>query len=261
MRKFFNYALRIMLCTFLIVGCGSSNAQTKLVIGFDEEFAPMGFRDEDGKIVGFDVDLAKEAARRMGVAIEFKPIEWDNKEEEITSGNVDMIWNGLDIMDEYKEYMIFTRPYMNNRQVLMVKDGNYQIIRSEYDLEGKVVGTQAGSNSEDYINRNKRLKDSLKEFKTYRNIREGFELLCQDEYDVIIIDEIAARYEMMRHPVTVNIINLTIGSPTKFGVGFRKDNVELRDKVQEVLKEMIRDGTAREISLKWFQADLIKHNR
>ena len=252
--------LPFMLIIFLLAGCG--NVETKkLVIGIDDEFAPMGFRDEHGNVVGFDVDLVKEAARRMGVEIEFKSIDWDNKEAEITSGNIDMIWNGCDIIDEYKEYMIFSRPYMNNRQILMVRDGNGRDIRSEYDLAGKVVGTQAGSNSEDYVNSNKKLKDSFKAFKTYRNIKEGFELLRKGEYDVIIVDEVAARYEKRRDPLTLEIVNLTIGPVTKFGIGFRKDKVELRDKVQKVFDEMIKDGTAREISLEWFQADLIKHNR
>ena len=197
----------------------------------------------------------------MRVALEFKSIDWNNKEEEITSGNVDMIWNGLDIMEEYKEYMVFSRPYMNNRQVLMVRDDYYEEIRSEYDLAGKIVGTQSGSNSEDYINSNTRLKESLAEFKTYRNIKDEFESLRNGECEIIIIDEVAARYEIRRHPATFKVINLTIGPATKFGVGFSKENAELRDKVQEVFNEMIKDGTAREISLKWFQADLIKHNR
>ena len=252
--------LPFMLIIFLLAGCG--NAETKkLVIGIDDEFAPMGFRDEHGNVVGFDVDLVKEAARRMGVEIEFKSIDWDNKEAEITSGNIDMIWNGCDIIDEYKEYMIFSRPYMKNRQILMVKDGNNQGIRTEKDLAGKIVGTQAGSNSEDYINDNDRLRNSFKEFKTYRNIRDGFELLREGKCDVIIVDEIAGRYEMMRNPVAFNIINVTVGPLTEFGIGFHKDNVELRNKVQKVFDDMVKDGTAREISLKWFQADLIKQQR
>ena len=101
-------------------GCGDAKEDSKqvgsmkyknvLTIGFDESFAPMGFRDEDGEIVGFDVDLAKEVAKRMRAEVEFRPIKWDKKEEEITSGNIDMIWNGLDIIDDYKEFMIFSKP-------------------------------------------------------------------------------------------------------------------------------------------------------
>ena len=261
----------LLLIVLTIGGCGDSKDDSKdaestkqknvLTIGFDESFAPMGFRDENGEIVGFDVDLAKETAKRMGVEIEFKPISWSNKEQEITSGNVDMIWNGLDITDEYKEYMIFTKPYMDNRQVILVNKGNIHRIYSLSDLEGKVVATQAGSNSEDYINANEDLKKSFAVFRTYDDLREGFETLGKEHFYALIIDEIAARYEMSKQPGKFEIVETTVGPSTEFGIGFRKDNVELRDKVQKAFEEIVADGTAKQISMKWFQADLIKLKR
>lgn len=263
MKKFFLLLLLIMLT---VSGCGGNEAKQDtasvdkkiFVVGIDDEFAPMGFKNEAGEIVGFDIDLAKEAAKRMGVEFEFRPIDWDNKEAEITSGNIDMIWNGCDIMDEYKEYMIFSKPYMNNRQILLVKSGNRQGINSEHDLAGKKVGTQSGSNSEDYINANERLKNSFAAFKTYRNIKEGIDALNSGEFDALIIDEIAGRYAMARQPGLFEIIEATVGPVTEFGIGFRKDNTALRDRVQSVFDEMIKDGTAKKISEKWFQADLVK---
>ena len=267
MRKFLAAAL--IFATLIATACGENesenvdnmNYKKVLVIGIDDEFAPMGFRDEQGKIIGFDVDLAEEAAKRLGVQIEFKSISWDNKEQEITSGNVDLIWNGLDITDKREEYMIFSKPYMDNRQILLIRKDDEQEINSLSDLEEKIVGTQAGSNSEDYINEDEELKNSFAEFKTYRNVKKGFELLRNRELDVLIIDEIAGRYEMIRHPDTFKTVELTIGDVTEFGIGFEKNNVELRDKVQEVFNDMIRDGTAKKISEKWFQADLIKFGK
>ena len=255
--------LLITICTvcLLLTGCGevgNHSADTKLIIGIDDEYAPMGFRNEYGQLVGFDIDLANETARRMKVAIEFKPIDWDNKEAEITSGKVDMIWNGLDITPERKEYMIFSRPYMNNRQILMVRHGNDKGIRTAGDLAGKRVGTQAGSNSEDYVNADEKLKNALAAFKTYRNIKEAFRALISEECDVLIIDEIAGRYEIIKNPDMFELVEETIGPVTEIGIGFRKDNAALRDKVQATFDEMIKDGTAREISLRWFQADLTK---
>ena len=197
----------------------------------------------------------------MNVAIEFKPIDWDKKEDEITSGNVDMIWNGCDIMDEYKRYMIFSEPYMDNRQILMVKKGNKQGIHNLGDLKNKVVGTQAGSNSEDYVNDNPELKGSFAEFKTYINVKEGFRLLDAGKADVIIIDEIAARYEIIKKPGTFELIDFTVGPVTEFGIGFRKDNAELRDRVQTTFDEMIEDGTAKKISMRWVGNDLIKSHK
>ena len=123
MKKIF---LPFLLMIFIVTGCGgeeksdevkSARYSGKINVGIDDAFAPMSFRDENGELVGFDIDLAKEVAKRMGAKFEFKPIEWDKKEDEIKSGNIDMIWSGCDIVDEYKEYMIFSKPYMDNRQV------------------------------------------------------------------------------------------------------------------------------------------------
>lgn len=260
---------KIFIATFLLLatifaGCGgekiSSNTE-KLIIGLDDEYAPMGFRDAKGEIVGFDIDMAKEAAKRLGVKFEFKPIDWDNKKEEITSGNVDILWNGTDITDERKEYMIFSKPYMDNRQILLVKKDTDFDIKSAGDLAGKVVGTQAGSSSRDYVDENADFKNSFKEFKTYLNFKEAFADLENGGVDVLICDELAGRYELSKVPQKFSVIETTVGPVCEIGIGFRKEDVELRDKVQRVFDEMVRDGTARKISEKWFQADLIKYRR
>ena len=245
-----------------MTGCGNeSETQSKLIIGIDDDFAPMGFRDEKGELVGFDVDLAKEAIKRMGVKAEFKSIVWKDKESEIISGNVDMIWNGLDITDERKAYMIFSKPYMEDRQIILVREDSNLEIHSEYDIEGKVVGTQISSTSDDYINGNAELRNSLKEYKVYEKFNETVEALKNKEIDVVVCDELVARYEMNNSPNEFKIINVKVGEIAKTGIGFAKNNTELRDKVQKVFDEMIKDGTARKISQKWFQADLIKSGK
>ena len=252
--------LPLLLMLFTLTGCNFGDVSImnrgKITIGFDESFAPMGFRNEAGEIVGFDIDLAKEAAKRMNVEVEFKPIDWAKKMEEITSGNIDMIWNGCDITDERKEYMIFSKPYMDSRQVLLVKKGNDQGIYSEYDLKDKIVGMQAGTSSEIYINKD--IKNSFAEFKICNSLQEGFAALDNDEYDVFIADEIAGRYEITQHPNHFEVIEANISPITEFGIGFAKDKTELRNKVQVIFDEMVRDGTAKKISEKWFHADLIK---
>ena len=255
----------------LISGCGDGTGKDSkgvnsakyskvITIGFDE-FAPMGFHDEKGNIVGFDVDLAKEAAKRMGVEVKFKSIKWDNKEQELESGNIDMIWNGLSIMPERKEKILYSKPYMDNRQILLVQKGNPKNIHALGDLEGKVVGMQASSGAAAYINKDNSLRNSFAELKSYQTVNEGFVALSNGEFDAMITDEIAARYERSKHPDTFDIVEVNVGSITEFAIGFSKKNTELRDKVQRVFDEMIRDGTAAKISEEWFQADLIKMKR
>jgi len=255
--------LLFLLMILTLTGCNFDfDRREKIIIGIDDEFAPMTFRDINDELVGFDIDLAEEAMKRLGVSAEFKSIDWNNKEAEITSGNVDMVWSGCDITEKYKEYMIFSKSYMENRQIILIKNGKDFNINSEYDLAGLIVGTQAGSYSETYVEGNLKLKNSLRDLKTYSSYRNGFNALDDGEIDALIVDEIAGRYEMNKNPGKFETFEVTVGPFTEFAMGFSKDNVELHDKTQKVFDEMIKDGTAQKISKKWFQADLIKsHSR
>ena len=262
MKKIFFMVLLLM--TMIFTGCGGDSSKVDsekvLVIGLDDEYKPMGFRDKSGEIVGFDIDLATEAAKRMGVKFEFKPIDWNDKERELTSGKIDIIWNGLDIAPERKGYILYSKPYMDNRQIILVKKGNTQGITSENDLAGKKIGTQAGSTSETYIVHNTAFKDSLAEFRTYGNYKTALKDLENGVVDALVCDEILSRYEVSQNSDKFEIIDVTIGTPCEIGIGFRKGEIELRDDVQKIFDEMIADGTAKKISEKWFHADLIKRS-
>ena len=262
--------LFLVPCSLFLTGCGGvklagsdGNAKfsSKIVIGIDDEIAPMAFYNERNELVGFDIDLAKEAGKRLGVELEFRPIDWDKKREELDAGNIDIIWNGLDITDERKEYMIFTEPYMDDRQIFLVSKGNTQGIHSEGDLENKIVGVQTGSTAETYLNENENLKSSLNDFNTYGKFTEAVNALNDGEIDVFVCDELVARYEMKRNPDRFEIIGAKTGYVTEMAVGFRKEDVALRDKVQAAFNDMVKDGTAKKISEEWFQADLIKLQR
>ena len=266
MRKIFMAAL--LLVAMVFTGCGGGNqpAKTedapkeakKIVIGLDDEYAPMGFKDEQNKIVGFDVDLAKEAAKRLGTEVEFKAIDWNSKEAELKSGRIDIIWNGLDITPERQENMLFSDPYMDNRQIIFVKTGNDQGIKAEADLAGKAVGTQAGSTAEAYITGQENLKNSFREFKTYGDYVSAFMDLENGRIDALVCDEIVGRYAMSKQDGKFDALDVNVGPVSEFGIAFRKEDTELRNKVQKVFDEMVKDGTAAKISTQWFQADLVK---
>ena len=150
---------------------------------------------------------------------------------------------------------------MDNRQILLVKADSNLSIHSEYDLADKRVGTQSGSSSETYVEYNEELRNSLKEFRTYGSFKTAFRDLESGVIDVLIVDEIAGRYHMSKVPNKFKALEITIGSATSIGIGFRMNDIALRDEVQDALNQMIKDGTAKKISEKWFQADLIKSSK
>ena len=268
-KKFLTAGMAAVLSAALLAGCGGNSAQNaasgsgaqgagkKIVVGLDDNYPPMGFKDESNQIVGFDVDLAKEASKRLGREVEFKGIDWSSKEAELKSGRVDVLWNGLDITEKRKENMLFSDPYMDNRQIIFVRKGTTGI-DSEASLAGKVVGTQSSSTAEEYILGNEAFKNSMKEVKTYSDYISAFMDLENGRLDAIIADEITGRYYMSKHPDKIEAVDVTVGPVSTFGIGFRKDDQKLRDEVQKVLDEMIQDGSAGKISEKWFGKDILK---
>lgn len=261
-----------MLVSLLVTGCGgggenlpadkpanTGKAPAKIVVGLDDEYPPMGFKDESNQIIGFDVDLAKETAKRLGSEVEFKAIDWSSKEAELKSGRIDVLWNGLDITPERQENMLFSDPYMDNRQIIFVRTGDTQGIAAETDLAGKAVGTQAGSTAETYITSKADLRNSFKEFKTYGDYISAFMDLENGRIDAVVCDEIVGRYYISKHPEGLQAINnVTVGPVSEFGIAFAKENTALKDQVQNAFNEVIKDGTATKISNQWFGADLIK---
>lgn len=263
----FNKLLSIFACTMLLgailTGCGQDKKadapktdEKAIVVGLDDNFPPMGFRDDKQEIVGFDIDLAKEAAKRLNRSIEFKAIDWSSKEAELKSGRVDILWNGLDITDKRKENMLFSDPYMENRQIIFVKKGNKGII-DEKSLAGKIVGTQSGGTTEEYIDGNEVLRSSFKEFKKYGDYVQAFMDLENGRLDAIVGDEITGRYYMSKHLDKIDAVDVAIGPVSNFGIGFNKDNQKLRDEVQKVLNEMKADGTSAKISETWFGKNIM----
>lgn len=260
MKKVFALALTAM-AIMIAAGCGGAaqndTGGKKIVIGLDDNYPPMGFKNENNEIVGFDIDLAKEAGKRLGREVEFKAIDWSSKEAELKSGRVDILWNGLDITEKRKENMLFSEPYMDNRQIIFVKKEETGI-NSEADLAGKAVGTQSGGTAEEYIEENTELKNSFADFKKYSDYIAAFMDLENGRLDAIVTDEITGRYHMSKKPDTFTVIDVAVGPVSTFGIGFRKEDTALRDEVQKVLDEMKADGTMAKISEQWFGEDITK---
>ncbi len=230
-------------------------ALTKIVVGLDDNFPPMGFRDDKNELVGFDIDMAREAAQRMGIEAEFKPIDWSAKEAELAGKRVDALWNGLTITEERKKNIAFTAPYMENHQIVVVAAS--APIKAKADLAGKVVGAQEGSSAVDAVKKEDAVFASFKEFKTFGDNVTALMDLATGRLDAVVVDEVVGRYYVAKKPADYAIIDEHFGTED-YGVGVRKEDTELNSRLDKALDEMKKDGTAAKIATQWFGKDVTK---
>ena len=223
-----------------------------LIVGFDQDFPPMGFVGDDGEYTGFDLELAQEVAKRLGLEYKAQPIAWDSKDMELESGNIDCIWNGFTMTGREDDYT-WTVPYMANQQVFVV--ANDSDISSQADLAGKIVEVQADSSAEAALKEAPELTATFKELLTTADYNTAFMDLEQGAVDAIAMDVIVAGYQIQQRNADFKILDDSL-SEEEYGVGFKKGNTELRDKVQSTLEEMAEDGTLQEVSEKWFSKDV-----
>lgn len=276
MKKFLSVLLAMSL-GFAVVGCGtasnndnssseatseasadSTTTGEKIIVGLDDQFPPMGFRDENNEIVGFDIDLAKAAGEKMGVDVEFQPIDWDSKELELNSGKIDLIWNGFSITDERKETMEFTQPYLDNKMIIIVNEGSD--IKTKADLAGKNVGIQDGSSAVDAVEKDD-IHNEFASMPTYDTNILALSDLEVGRVDAVVADQVVARYYLAQNPdKKFVILDDDFGSEV-YGIAAKKGNTELVDKLQTALDELSEDGTSAEISKKWFGEDIVVHNK
>lgn len=266
MKKF--AAVALLTLGAVLVGCSKQEpaapaaasapapaAVTKIVVGLDDNFPPMGFRDEKNELVGFDIDMAKEAAKRLGVEVEFKPIDWSAKEAELSGKRVDALWNGLTITEERKQNILFTAPYMENHQIIVVPAGS--AIKAKADLAGKVVGAQEGSSAVDAIKKEEAVFKSFKELKTFGDNVTALMDLSTGRLEAVVVDEVVGRYYVAKKPDQYAVLDDNFGTE-EYGVGVRKDDTELHGKLDKALADMKQDGSAAKIAEQWFGKNIIK---
>lgn len=280
MKKRFVSAALVAVMALSMTACGSSNSAAEttaadieaaesqaeettaeeakttdggtLIVGFDQDFPPMGFVGDDGEYTGFDLELTQEVAKRLGLEYKAQPIAWDSKDMELESGNIDCIWNGFTMTGREDDYT-WTEPYMANQQVFVV--ANDSDINSQADLAGKIVEVQADSSAEAALKEAPELTATFKELLTTADYNTAFMDLEQGAVDAIAMDVIVAGYQIQQRNADFKILDDSL-SEEEYGVGFKKGNTELRDKVQSTLEEMAEDGTLQEVSEKWFSKDV-----
>ena len=221
-------------------------------VGFDQDFPPMGFVGEDGEYTGFDLELAQETAKRLGLTYVAQPIAWDAKNMELESGNIDCIWNGFTMTGREDEYT-WSEPYMENSQVVVVMEDSG--IETLEDLAGKIVEVQADSSAEAALKEMPDLTSTFGTLQTTPDYNTAFMDLEMGSVDAIAMDVIVAGYQMQEREGSFKILEESLASE-EYAIGFKKGNTELCEKVQKTLEEMAADGTMAEISEKWFGEDI-----
>ena len=223
----------------------------KLILGLDATFKPMGYTDENNEIVGFDIDVAEEVCKRLGVELVKQPINWDTLTTDLNVGKCDCVWNGLSINEERQEKMNLSEPYMKNAMVFVVKGDS--TVEKMADLKGKKISVQNGSSAQTILE-SCEIKDDI----TISPIATNVEALQQLELgvvDAVFLDEVVADYEIKNSGK--NYKKLAEGlEEEEYAIAFRKDDQALLDAVQKTLSEMKADGKLAEISTKWFGSDI-----
>ena len=240
----------------IFTACSSSkntDNSGKFTVGFDAEFPPYGYKDDNGEYVGFDLDLAQAVCDKNGWTLVKQPIDWDSKDMELNSGTIDCIWNGFTMTGREKDYT-WSSAYIDNSQVVIVKSDAQ--INNLSDLAGRVVAVQSDSSAlaaftgEDASESNIQLAKSFSSLQQVGDYNSAFMNLESGSVDAICMDIGVAGYELKARGNSFRMLSEHVSSE-EYGIGFKKGNTKLRDQVQETLNEMLADGTFMDIAKKW----------
>lgn len=221
------------------------------VLGLDDSFPPFGYRNENNEIVGFDVDVAREVCKRLGVELVLQPIDWDAKETELATKQIDCIWNGFTVTDERKKVLTFSESYVDNAQaVVVLNNSSYKTLA---DLAGKTIGIQGGSSAADAIDGEPSFKNSIKGVVEFNDNLMAIMDLEIGGCDAVVMDLLVA-IEVAKTK-DIRILSEYLAKE-EYAVGFRLGEIKLADAVNEQMKAMAADGTMAAIATKWLGADI-----
>lgn len=224
----------------------------EMILGLDASFPPMGFKDENNKITGFDIDVAQEVCNRLKIKLKTQPIDWDTKENELNAGNIDCIWNGLSFDEERAKAMNLSQPYMNNSMVLVVlKDSG---IKTQADLKNKKIAVQNGSTAQEILDGSD-FKKTVSEVVPLKDNPSAFVELDMKTVNAVFVDVVVANYVITSQNKNYTVLADGLAEE-QYVVGFRKADDALKNKIESTLTEMKNDGKLAEISKKWFGKDV-----
>ena len=196
---------------------------------------------------------------RLGRPVEFKAINWNEKENELNTNQIDMVWSGLEITEDRKNKILFTDPYMQSGIVVFARHNPSYKVENKNDLVGLTIGVQADSTSEMHIEDDEEIKYIIKKLIFYDDTEKAFKDLVNRNVNAVVCDEINGRYYIFRNQLEdkIEATSIAIGEKGKIAVGFKKDNIKLRDEVQSALEKAKNDNTVYKMSEKWFGKNLV----
>lgn len=238
----------------VLAGCGSKADDKTFTVGFDAEYPPYGYMDDNGEYTGFDLELAEAVCEMEGWTLEKKPIDWNSKDMELESGAIDCIWNGF-TMDGREDDYTWSQPYVDNSQVIVVSEASG--ISTLDDLAGKTVGVQAASAALDLLQKDQAdLAATFAELQEFADYNSAFVELQAGSVDAVAMDVGVANYQIKTRGEGYTILSEVLNSE-KYAVGFKKGNSELCDIVDADLTKLAEDGTVKELAEKYDIADLL----
>ena len=230
----------------------AASGEFTLVVGFDAEYPPYGYLDADGKATGFDIDLAQAVCEKLGWGFEAKPIDWDSKDLELESGNINCIWNGFTIEGREDKYQ-FSKPYMLNQQVVVVNADSD--VKALADLAGKKVITQAGAPPEEILGPDGDMADLGASFdggavQTIPDYNSAFMQLESGAVDAVACDLSIAAFQMSQAEGKYVQLDESLIAE-HYGVGFKLGDTETAQAVSDAMLALYEDGTVKTLCEKY----------
>jgi len=270
-KKIFVFLSLLAFFSLTLAGCGNSQKSVaqeanttdtwshikkrgRVIIGLDDTFVPMGFREKNGKLVGYDIDLAKAVFKQYGIKADFQPIDWNMKETELRNRTIDLIWNGYTITPARQKQLLFSRPYMANRQVLVTKTA--ENITTFKGMQGKTLGAQTSSSGASLLDEKPTMLKNYIKGKTpvlYDSFNNALMDLDANRIQGLLIDSVYAGYYISKEkdPASYRVTRGGFDGED-FAVGMRKGDKTLKSKIDKGLQNLANTGELQKINKKWF---------
>ncbi len=251
--SFIALGLLLIVPDAVITAEAAETEKETFIVGLDDTFAPMGFRDEQGELIGFDIDLSQAVADLLGYTFEYQPIDWSMKEQELNAGNIDMIWNGYGVTPEREALVLMSEPYIEDTQIIVTL-ADQELIESLEDLIGKKVTTQSSSTALQIMETAwpEEVNDGLAELVLYPNYNNSFQDLDAGRVDAVVVGGVYGNYVVnLRGEEKYNVF-LDKSAVEPMAVGMRKSDTEFAAEIDNAIAELKEDGTFDEIYKKWF---------